>query len=234
MNLEILGTVHSCFKEKFGTPRQGSLVPHSFGYIEIHKKWEPDKCLKGLEEFSHAWVLFWFHKNTNLAYRPIISPPRLPASQRIGALASRSPLRPNPIGLSLVKIEKVKGSRLYISGLDLIEGTPVLDIKPYIHDYDSVPESHSGWTQKVAETKIPVSFTPKALEQIAKHPNVHLQESIAHILGSDIRNRSDKRAKNSEKVFGFFFDDLNVVFQVNSDDLQVLYIEKADEIQARL
>src|SRR5476649_1096589 len=126
MKIEKIGTVHSCFKVKFGTPRQSQIAPFATAFIEIDKKWEPSKCLKGLEEFSHAWVLFWFHENSNLEYKAIVRPPRL-GRKGVGALATRSPLRPNPVGLSLVKIDRVEGNRIYISGLDFIEGTPVLD-----------------------------------------------------------------------------------------------------------
>ncbi len=224
MKLEKLGIVHSCFKVKFGTPRQGQLARASRGYIEIEKRWEPLKSLKGLEEFSHAWVLFWFHANNNSLYRPVIRPPRLTA-KRVGALASRSPLRPNPIGLSLVKIDKVEGARVYISGIDIIDKTPVLDIKPYIHSYDSVAESNSAWVESLNESQLEVEFTEQALEQIKAHSNRDLQQVISDILSSDIRNRNDKRIKNEAKNLGFYFEDLNIVFRVVGRKATVLYIE---------
>lgn len=224
MQLEKLGTVHSCFKEKFGTPRQAKLVKDARGYIEVDQKWEPEKCLKGLEDFSHAWVLFWFHANKNSLYRPVIRPPRL-ALKRVGALASRSPMRPNPIGLSLVKIDKVEGARIYISGLDIIDNTPVLDIKPYIHSYDSVATSSSAWVDSLEDAQLEVEFTEQALTQIHAHPNPDLQQAIRDILQSDIRNRNDKREKREAKQLGFYFEDLNIVFRVLDRKATVLYIE---------
>jgi tRNA-Thr(GGU) m(6)t(6)A37 methyltransferase TsaA len=225
MNIQAIGTVHSCFKEKFGTPRQGKVVAHSQAYIEFDARWDPYKCLQGLEGFSHLWVIFYFHDNKNLSYHPVISPPRQP-ELRIGALASRTPLRPNPIGLSLVNIEKVAAPRVYISGIDVIEGTPVLDIKPYIHSYDSVEDSRQGWLEGLTRTELPVIFSAEAANQINRHRNPHLRHIIVAILSNDIRNRNDKRKKREGKQLGFYYDDCNVVFQVIGGTAQVLRLEK--------
>lgn len=223
-NLDILGTVRSAFPEKFGTPRQGCLSPHSSGYIEIVKEWEPVKCLQGLDGFSHAWMIFWFHGNTNLAYRPIISPPRAP-HLRVGALASRSPLRPNPIGLTLVKIDRVVDDRVYISGIDVIDGTPVLDIKPYIHAYDSVPASTAGWMESLETLALAVTFSDAALQHLRALNHPTLKTAIEDILRTDIRNRNDKQAKNAGKRLGFYYEDFNIVFQVVDQEALVLAIE---------
>jgi tRNA-Thr(GGU) m(6)t(6)A37 methyltransferase TsaA len=225
IEMESIGVLHSCFKAKFGTPRQSQIVKNSTGYIEIHKKWEPLKCLKGLDSFSHAWVLFWFHENKNLSYRPIVRPPRL-GRKGVGALATRSPLRPNPIGLSLVKIDRVVGDRIYISGVDIIEGTPVFDIKPYIHEYDSVQNSSCGWLEDVTSTHIEVEFLERAIEDISSIAYPNLQKNIEDILKTDIRNRNDKSLKNEGKALGFYFEDLNVVFECYKNKVVVLKIEK--------
>ncbi len=221
MHIKAIGVVHSPFKEKFGTPRQACLVPKASGYIEFSSHIDPYKCLQGLEAFSHVWILFWFHNNTNLVYRPLVNPPRLAARQRVGVLASRSPLRPNPIGLSLVKIEKVAPPRLYLAGLDVVEGTPVLDIKPYIAAYDSVADSKNGWLEQVAAQKMPVEFSQEAAVKLAAHPNQLLRQIISDILGGDIRNRNDKRAQREGKQLGFYYDDLNIIFTVNNGVVQV-------------
>ncbi len=226
MQIEKIGTVYSCFKEKFGTPRQGSVVEHSRGYIEIDKKWEPQQSLKGLEAFSHIWVLFYFHSNTNLSFKPVIRPPRL-EKERLGLFATRSPLRPNPIGLSLVKLDRIEGVKVYISGLDIIEGTPVLDIKPYIHSYDSVENSRDGWLEQLRSDKLEVEFSKEAEEVIQRHPYPNLRQTLCEILCNDIRNRSDKRPQNSEKHLGFYFADLNVIFQVHQQSVLVTKIELA-------
>lgn len=227
MNLEKIGTVHSCFKVKFGTPRQSQIAKLCSGFIEMDKKWEPLKSLKGLEAFSHAWVLFWFHDNNNFIYRPVVHPPRL-GRKGMGAFATRSPLRPNPIGLSLVKIDRVIKERIYISGIDIIEGTPVLDIKPYINAYDSVPDSKSGWLEDLKTEDLEVKFSQEALQDLASfthHQN--LQQNIRDILSSDIRNRNDKQTKNIGKALGFYFEDLNIIFVCSGQHVEVIKVEKA-------
>jgi len=227
MQFKELGIVHSCFKAKFGTPRQSLLVKNSTAYIEIHKKWEPVKCLRGLEEFSHAWVLFYFHENKNSMYRPIVRPPRL-GRKGVGALATRSPLRPNPIGLSLVKIERIENERIYISGLDIIDGTPVLDIKPYINTYDSVEESRCAWVEELTQKEFKVEFTEEAVQDLQKINRQGLQENISDILKNDIRSRNDKSAKNAGKNLGFYFVDFNIIFRYRNDELTVLSIAKTN------
>ncbi len=233
---EPIGFVKSCFKEKFGTPRQGNLAPFTRGYIEINKEWDPHKALMGIEAFSHAWVIFCFHDNSAHQYKPLVSPPRL-GGKRLGVFATRAPMRPNPIGLTLVKIDKIEGGRLYISGLDIVEGTPVLDIKPYIHRYDSVADSKEGWLadEQLDETSdsIAVVFSEEALAQVQKHPDPMLHTTICHILQTDIRNRNDKREKNEGKTLGFFYDDINVVFCVREKTAQVLRIEPAGDFVGR-
>lgn len=224
MNIEKIGTVFSCFKVKFGTPRQAQIAKNSRGYIEFEQKWEPEKCLRGLEQFSHVWVLFWFHGNKNLRYSPVVRPPRL--SERVGVLASRSPLRPNPIGLSLCKIEKVTSTKLYLSGIDLIDGTPVLDVKPYIHEYDSVEDSQKGWLAKLEDAYLAVEFTECALEQIASCGIADLQNTISDILRNDIRNRNDRSVRNAGKVLGFYYENLNILFSTVGTTVTVLEIQR--------
>ncbi len=222
--VEAIGITHSCFKVKFGTPRQSQIAKNSQAYIEIFTKWEPSKCLKGLENFSHAWILFWFHDNKNLIYKPIVRPPRL-GRKGIGALATRSPLRPNPIGLSLVKIEKVEKNRIYFSGVDIIEGTPVIDIKPYIHQYDYTSHSKSGWLENIESENLQVEFSQEALEKIKELPHAHLKKNIEDILKSDIRNRNDKNPEKSKKILGFYYENLNILFQSSEKKVLVLKIE---------
>ena len=231
MKFEILGIIHSSFKAKFGTPRQSQLVKHSQAYIQIEKRWEPYKCLKGLEEFSHAWILFYFHENSNLGYRPVVKPPRL-KGKGLGALATRSPLRPNPIGLSLVNIERIEKDRVYISGVDMIEGTPVLDIKPYVKTYDSVKQSKDGWLDSLDQEPIKVVFSPSASKDLKLLKRPYLKRSITDILKSDIRNQSDKRGSREGKILGFYFEELNVVFRFKENRFEVLKIEPRDSHQS--
>ncbi|XP_004423771.1 PREDICTED: nef-associated protein 1 isoform X1 [Ceratotherium simum simum] len=135
---EPIGYLESCFSAKNGTPRQPSICSHSRACLRIRKSIfnNPEHSLMGLEEFSHVWILFVFHKNGHLSCKAKVQPPRLNGA-KIGVFSTRSPHRPNAIGLTLAKLEKVEGGAIYLSGIDMIHGTPVLDIKPYIADYDS-------------------------------------------------------------------------------------------------
>ncbi|XP_048193781.1 tRNA (adenine(37)-N6)-methyltransferase isoform X2 [Perognathus longimembris pacificus] len=135
---EPIGYLESCFSAKNGTPRQPSICSHSRACLRIRKSIfnNPEHSLMGLEQFSHVWILFVFHKNGHLSYKAKVQPPRLNGA-KTGVFSTRSPHRPNAIGLTLAKLEKVEGGTIYLSGIDMIDGTPVLDIKPYIADYDS-------------------------------------------------------------------------------------------------
>uniref|UniRef100_A0A2C9JMI1 TsaA-like domain-containing protein n=1 Tax=Biomphalaria glabrata TaxID=6526 RepID=A0A2C9JMI1_BIOGL len=149
-----IGTLKSVFHYKNGIPRQSSLCQAARGVLTIEKCVfnNPEHSLQGLEEFSHAWIIFVFHKNNNTYTKAKVKPPRLDGL-KVGVFSTRSPYRPNNIGLSLVKIDKVVGSSVYISGIDLLDGTPVLDIKPYIPDYDSprnlLPHEDSTSTDEI-------------------------------------------------------------------------------------
>uniref|UniRef100_A0A8C5KJW7 tRNA (adenine(37)-N6)-methyltransferase n=1 Tax=Jaculus jaculus TaxID=51337 RepID=A0A8C5KJW7_JACJA len=135
---EPIGYLESCFSAKNGTPRQPSVCRHSRACLKIRKNIfnNPEHSLMGLEQFSHVWILFVFHKNGHLSTKAKVQPPRLNGA-KTGVFSTRSPHRPNAIGLTLAKLEKVEGGAVYLSGIDMIHGTPVLDIKPYIADYDS-------------------------------------------------------------------------------------------------
>ncbi|XP_028626133.1 tRNA (adenine(37)-N6)-methyltransferase isoform X2 [Grammomys surdaster] len=140
---EPIGYLESCFSAKIGTPRQPSICSYSRACLKIRKSIfnNPEHSLMGLEQFSHVWILFVFHKNGHLNYKAKVQPPRLNGA-KTGVFSTRSPHRPNAIGLTLAKLEKVEGGAVYLSGIDMIHGTPVLDIKPYIADYDS-PQNFS-------------------------------------------------------------------------------------------
>jgi tRNA-Thr(GGU) m(6)t(6)A37 methyltransferase TsaA len=188
--VEIIGLIESCYRDKFGTPRQPGLAPSSIAKLKIEKEWQPHLALTGLEGFSHLWIVFLFHQNTNLRYHAKVHPPRL-GGQPIGVFATRSPHRPNPIGLSLVKIEKIEGDCIYLSGVDLVDGTPVIDIKPYLPEIESKPEARSGWSVQATEAKAQVFWTEEQAQVVQQwsekisHPN--LRELIEETLSLDPR-----------------------------------------------
>ena len=188
-----IGTVNSPFKEKFGIPRQPGLVQGSDGTIELHAPWDRQEALQGLEGFSHIWIVFIFHEAIKPIekWRPTVRPPRLGA-KRQGVFATRSPYRPNPIGMSVVDYHgwEKRAGKLYlkISGLDLLDGTPVIDIKPYLPYADSLPEAVGGFAHQApqAEELMQVNFSDLALQQIEqvkeKYPKLQqlIETTIAH------------------------------------------------------
>lgn len=160
-----IGFIKSAYPEKFGVPRQSGLVKQTVSELAILPEWQPEYALQGLEDYSHVWVTWVFHLNTNTKYHPKIHPPRL-KGETIGVFATRSPHRPNPLGLSLATVEKIEGGKIYLGGLDLVDGTPVLDIKPYLPQFESLPNARGGWATKEENdvAAIEVSFTAEARE----------------------------------------------------------------------
>ncbi|MGE4488701.1 MAG: tRNA (N6-threonylcarbamoyladenosine(37)-N6)-methyltransferase TrmO [Kiritimatiellales bacterium] len=162
MNFEPIGIIHSCFKEKFGIPRQPGLVKSATATLELLPPYNVEEALRGIDEFSHLWILFVFHESVIEKFQPTVRPPRLGGNTRIGVFATRSPFRPNPIGLSVVGLKSVSGTTLELAGGDFLDGTPVLDIKPYIPYADSIPEARGGFAPDAPVPQNIVSFTPEA------------------------------------------------------------------------
>jgi len=159
-----IGTVHSCFKEKFAIPRQPSLALAARGEIELFSPYDDPLAIAGLEEVSHLWLSFIFHqampKDGEVRLR--VRPPRLGGNKKIGVFASRATHRPNPLGLSVVKLDGIKNGRLQISGIDLLDGTPIVDIKPYVPYADALPTASNAIANESPEL-ILIEFTPDAL-----------------------------------------------------------------------
>jgi tRNA-Thr(GGU) m(6)t(6)A37 methyltransferase TsaA len=197
MHLTAIGTIESCFKDKFGTPRQPGLAPEAIAQLRLRPDLQPEICLQGLEGFSHVWLIFWFHLNKVSQYHAKVHPPRL-EGKSVGLFATRTPHRPNPIGLSLVKLEKIENSILYFSGIDLVDGTPILDIKPYLPEVEAIPTQKTGWTAEISEASSPlisVEFSPTASEQLqtwqirtdSTCPGIRLRKLICETIQLDPR-----------------------------------------------
>lgn len=166
MEITPIGIVKSCFKERFGTPRQSDLVPSAEAWIEFDRSVQPEFSLERLDGFSHIWVIFQFHKNTNQKFTAKVHPPRL-QGHSVGVYATRSPHRPNSIGLSLVEIREVQSNRIRIGAHDLVDGTPVLDIKPYLKESESKPNATSGWSEGCQyKANLVVKWIDEALESL--------------------------------------------------------------------
>lgn len=173
-------------------PRQSGLVAKTISELEIFPEWQPEFALQGLEGYSHAWLTFVFHLNTNTKYHPKIHPPRL-QGEAIGVFATRSPHRPNPLGLSLVTIEKIELNKIYLGGVDLVDGTPILDIKPYLPQLENIPNARGGWASKDENKVVDISvhFTPESREDLQqwskKSKHADLEEVIIDVLKQDPR-----------------------------------------------
>lgn len=170
INIRPIGTLKSCYKEKFGTPRQSGLVEEAFSELQILPEFQPSESLQGLAGFSHVWLVWWFHQNRVSRFHAKVHPPRL-EGKTMGLFATRTPHRPNPIGLSLVKLIEIRGDTLILSGADLVEGTPILDVKPYLPMYESVPDAKVGWVSELNEVSFEITWTElaqSALSQIQR------------------------------------------------------------------
>lgn len=143
--MQPVAILHSPFAEKFGVPRQGNLAPHVRSRVVLEPDFRGTDCLRGLEGFSHVWLIWGFHCN-GTEWHPTVRPPRLGGNARVGVFASRSPFRPNGLGLSVVKIVSVEADGIVVSGADMVDGTPIFDIKPYVPYSDAIPEAASGFT----------------------------------------------------------------------------------------
>jgi tRNA-Thr(GGU) m(6)t(6)A37 methyltransferase TsaA len=166
-----IGLALTPFTQRFGIPRQPGLVPEARGIIKLNNDPDLIHAIKGLEQFTHLWIVFVFHAHGGNKWKPTIRPPRLGGKVKMGVLASRSPHRPNPIGLSAVELDHIDfsakgGAEIHVKGIDLLDGTPVLDIKPYLPYADSIANAGSGWAHEEIE-KTPVAFEKLALEKIA-------------------------------------------------------------------
>lgn len=205
-----IGYVRSCFREKFAIPRQPQLAPAARGVLELLPPFNTGEAVDGLEHVSHVWLLFLFHQALEDKPRLKVRPPRLGGNQSIGVFASRATHRPNGIGQSVVKLDQVEPGRLLISGIDLLDGTPVIDIKPYVPYADSVTSARNGIAEAAPAT-VPVEWQPQALEQARLHAlrlNEPLVELIEQCLAQD--PRPAYQVPDSARRYGCRLWDLDV------------------------
>lgn len=217
VKVEPIGIIHSCFTEKFGIPRQPGIVKSAVGQLELLPPYNREEMVRGLETFSHIWVQFIFHKTVPEGWKPTIRPPWLGGKKRVGVLASRSPHRPNHLGLSVVKLEKVKIDKgrcyLELSGIDFLDKTPVVDIKPYTPYSDSIPSATMSYAHGTSPP-VEVEFSKKAedfCENYQKESRRNLRQIIEEMIRHDPRPASQKRGKSE---FGMLLWDVNIRWQV--------------------
>jgi tRNA-Thr(GGU) m(6)t(6)A37 methyltransferase TsaA len=226
-----IATIHSPYKEKFAVPRQPGLVPSAIAELEILPPYDDINAFLGLQEFSHLWLVFIFHKNNNPdKWSPTVRPPRLGGNKRLGVFATRSPCRPNPIGLSLVEfhgIKQVNGKIfLMLSNIDLVDGTPIIDIKPYIPYADSKPQALAGFAQQLPESLMQVEFSTQAQKAInlLKDDYLELQQLIIEVLQQDPRPAYKKRKEDS-KIYAVHLLDFNISWVNTGSTTTVLGVE---------
>ena len=222
-----IGIIHSPFKEKFGVPRQPGIAPAARAMLELLPPYDRDEALEGLAGFSHVWIVFVFHATAAQGWNPTVRPPRLGGNVRVGVFASRSTFRPNPIGLSVVELAgfgREDGKLvLHLRGADLIDGTPVLDIKPYVPYVDSIPNATGGFAAGAPEVRLAVRFTPEAEAQVAarevcsphQHPHQHpqLRELITQVLGADPRP-AYREDESADRVYGMRLLDFDLRWRI--------------------
>jgi tRNA-Thr(GGU) m(6)t(6)A37 methyltransferase TsaA len=225
-----IGIIHSCYPEKFGIPRQPGLVKSSSGRLELLPPWNREEMIKGLDAFSHIWIQFQFHEAVAEGWRPTLRPPWLGGQKRMGVFASRSPHRPNHLGLSVVRLTGIrkekKGLFLEIAEIDLLDKTPVIDIKPYIPYSDSVPGASGGFIPPPESVEREVLFTEAAAQTCSEYEQRtgrRLRSLIAETMGQDPRPASQR---HQTREYGMALWDVNVRWQAQGERFLVLLIEE--------
>ena len=224
LTMHIIANIHSDFPTKFGIPRQSGLVEELTAKIVFTTDYRAPDAVRGLEDFSHIWLIWQFSKAVRENWSPTVRPPRLGGNTRMGVFATRSPFRPNAIGLSCVRLLKVEpntpeGPVLTVAGADLMDGTPILDIKPYIPYADCQPEATGGFTDTAGDFLLKVEFPPELLSMVPEDR----REALIGVLHHDPR---PSYQRNAERVYGMEFAGVNVRFRVEGDVLTVVDCEK--------
>jgi tRNA (adenine37-N6)-methyltransferase len=234
-----IGILHTPFKEKFGIPRQPGLVAAVEGVLELLPPFDQPAAVEGLDGYSHLWVEFVFHRNLGQGWQPRVRPPRLGGNRRVGVFASRSPFRPNPIGLSLLSLREVvvdqQGVRLRLGGVDLLDGTPVLDIKPYLPYAESLPGARGGIAPEAPSASLPVRFLADAEQALQARPDGdRLRALITALLALDPRPAYVGETRG-ERVYGMRLYDFDLRFRIQDGVAEVLALGEsaADESAGR-
>lgn len=230
-SLTKIGVVHSPFKEKFGLPRQASLIKSCSAELELFSPFNTTEYVKGLDEFSDIWLIFGFHQHEQSKPKPLVRPPRLGGNKKTGVFASRSPFRPNGLGLSrvqLLDIENIDNKiRLIISCPDMVDGTPIYDIKPYIHYSDSNENALCGFAQVSPEKLLTVKFTQNSIENLStlsKLTYPKLQETIIELLS--LNPSPAYKKSTSKQTYGIKLYDLNIIWEQSNHEALVQSISK--------
>lgn len=221
-----VGIAHTPFNDKFAIPRQANLAPSAMGSIELLPPFNNGQAVDGLEQASYIWLIFVFHESLNTEIKQKVRPPRLGGNQYMGVFATRSPYRPCAIGQSLVKLDAVSATHLYVSGLDLLDKTPIIDIKPFVNYADNLHINDTNWAQTKPQM-IEVCFSPQALEQaeqFEQEKNLPLIALIKECLSQNPKPAYQK--VDSQRLYGCTFWNMNIQFKYQSEEaIEVICIE---------
>lgn len=234
-----IGILHTVFQEKFGVPRQSGMMAEARGILKLNDHPEFRQALSRLEEFSHLWIIFVFHKNGR-EFRPVIDPPRESRVTSLGVFASRSPNRPNPIGMSAVTLDRIDydakgGIEIHVSGVDILDGTPVLDIKPYLPYADRIDDANSGWAV-ADEPTYSVSFSSESSQCLENTSVPRLKELVSEMLKFDPRPTSQRRAfpldaaESAGKRFAFRVQGYDIRWEARPSGPHVFEVIKLDGV----
>lgn len=220
--MQIIAHIENDYTTKFGIPRQSGLNKSIQSKIVFEKEFRVAEAFRGLEEFSHIWILWQFSEAVRESWSPTVRPPLLGGNKRVGVFATRSPFRPNNIGLSAVKLEKVeftkdKGPVLTVSGADLMNGTPVYDIKPYLSYADSIPGASGGFTEKLEERRLNVNFPPELSQKLTQQK----LDALISLLQGDPR---PSYQNDPQREYGFGFAEFEIGFKVDGRELTVVKV----------
>lgn len=229
-HFEQIGIIHSPYKEKFAVPRQPGLVKSASGELHLLPPWHQPDAVRGLDGFSHLWVLFVFHQTMDKAASPTVRPPRLGGNARMGVFATRSTFRPNPIGMSLVELNGIEYRKdrivLKLGGLDLVDGTPVIDVKPYLPFAEALPDARAGFAPQAPDASVKVNFTPEVAQQLASlaphYP--HIRDFIVDVLAQDPRPAYRKDAAD-DRDYAVWLLDFNVRWRVTAEGFEVFALQ---------
>lgn len=218
--------VSTCYPDKFGVPRQSGLVPGARARLVFEPPFRNPDAVRGLEGFSHVWLIWVFSENLREGWSPTVRPPRLGGNVRMGVFATRAPFRPNPIGLSAVRLERVElhpqdGPVLHLSGVDLVDGTPILDIKPYVPLADCIPEAAEGFTASPYE-RLDVEIPAALAESMPPEELAALEDTLS-------LDPRPQYQDDPERIYGLLFSGREVKFRVAEGRLYVLSLEPSGQ-----
>ena len=221
--MKIIARIHNAFDEKFGVPRQSGLAEEVISTIVFEPEYRVEEALRGIEAFSHLWLIWAFDRTERETWSPTVRPPRLGGNERVGVFATRSPYRPNAIGLSCVRLAGTEKTRegivLKVAGADLVNGTPIYDIKPYLPYADCRPEATGGFTDRTEKRKVEVVFAPEVREKLAEED----EKALRSVLKEDPRPAYQD---DPERIYGFGFAGKQIRFRVRDGVLTVIGIER--------